>query len=326
MVTRFEPTSREFVHWLVMNIQIEQNGTTDVASGVTVLPYVSISPSHNSGRHRYIFLLFRQDGEMLSGDIEDSRVSFEGRTGFCMCEWALRKGFGKPIGVNFFESTWSKHCDAVHEKLGYMPPPEYRSEAQQIKFANLEQERVLLAANQARQDLTMQAKKEQERRELADAEQLRLDQALEAQQQLERAQAKAKSMEQAALTDPILALCIKHDIETRAVFQGAWIHKKFNSETFYSKRFCWIDESTRRFYWSKTEGKNDPKRKFISFSDEVAENGISLNKNKWNITHLSMERKKGIDLEIVGTENDLAQASDWAEVAGALCAGRDSFF
>ena len=71
----------------------------------------------------------------------------------------------------------------------------------------------------------------------------------------------------------------------------------------------------RRFYWSKEGGQNDPKKKYISLADQVAENGVTCTGNRWSITSSNGKR---IDLEIKNTSNDETVAADWAEVAGAL--------
>ena len=70
-----------------------------------------------------------------------------------------------------------------------------------------------------------------------------------------------------------------------------------------------------RFYWSKVEGHNDPKRKYISLANQVIDNGVTCSRNRWSITNSNGKR---IDLEVINTLKDDAVAADWAEVAGAL--------
>ena len=71
-----------------------------------------------------------------------------------------------------------------------------------------------------------------------------------------------------------------------------------------------------RFYWSKEKGQNDPKKKYVSLADEVAENGVTCTRNRWSIMSTNGKR---IDLEIKGSQNDdAALAAEWAQVAGAL--------
>jgi len=54
---------RQFIHWGVVNIA-GANGiqNLDVASGHVVAPYMGCAPEPGSGRHRYVFLLYRQMG------------------------------------------------------------------------------------------------------------------------------------------------------------------------------------------------------------------------------------------------------------------------
>ena len=86
----------------------------------------------------------------------------------------------------------------------------------------------------------------------------------------------------------------------------------------YRNRFCWFDAETKRFYWSKVEGQGDPKKKYMSLVEEAAENGVTLDGSRWSIAHANTSEGKGIDLEIINTDNDAGHAADWAEVAGAL--------
>lgn len=53
--SRQAPASREFVHWLVVNIPGDQ-----VAKGDTLAEYVGSGPPKGSGLHRYVFLVYKQ--------------------------------------------------------------------------------------------------------------------------------------------------------------------------------------------------------------------------------------------------------------------------
>ena len=315
--SRFNPSLREYLHWLVVNIEGEDD-ITDAASGATVFSYVPAAPSYNSGIHRYLFLLFKQDKKVSDEEIEDTRHFFQDRVKFDVCTWADSRNFGRPVGVNGFESKWDEFVDEVHEQLRFMPPPEYQSPTQKVKFSVLEQERARMAKIQHEEDERQAILLEAERRALVQTEEGRREARAKEEERMRKAKEKAQLMEESSKSDPVLALMIKYEVETREIFEGAWMNKKFSSEMTYRKRFVWIDEETRRLYWAKTASKSDPKNKFISLADDLAENGILCNNSKWNIVAKKGSSAKSIDLEVIGMKNNTEAAGDWAEVAATL--------
>ena len=61
---------------------------------------------------------------------------------------------------------------------------------------------------------------------------------------------------------------LKYGIDTKAVFDGCTVNKRFSSEMINQKRFVWIDDAMKRFYWSKTSAK-DSAAKFLSIAEDV---------------------------------------------------------
>ncbi|XP_049304328.1 protein D1-like isoform X1 [Bactrocera dorsalis] len=59
--SRAEPTSREILHWLVINIPGNK-----VAEGQTVAEYIGSGPPEGTGLHRYVFLVFKQTDKIES--------------------------------------------------------------------------------------------------------------------------------------------------------------------------------------------------------------------------------------------------------------------
>ena len=183
---------------------------------------------------------------MESDEILDAKNYFEVRGGLRTCEWAERCDFSVPIGINCFVSKWDESVDDIHDKEGIMPPAEYQSPKQMVKFALLEQERVRVSRLKVEEEERLAAQREVEKKAAIDAELQRRQSHEETQQKVERAHERAKEIEATAINDPILGLLVKYDIETRSVFEGSWLKKKFSSDLIYKKRFCWIDEETRR--------------------------------------------------------------------------------
>lgn len=61
--SRTNPVHREFLHWTVINIP-----GGDVAAGQEVFGYIGSGPPEKTGLHRYIFFLFKQNGEIQYTD------------------------------------------------------------------------------------------------------------------------------------------------------------------------------------------------------------------------------------------------------------------
>ena len=169
---------------------------------------------------RVFFLLFRQEDRMEVENIDTTKQYFEARGGLCTCEWASKKNYGVPVGINGFVTKWDESVDDMHEKIGYMPPAEYQSPRQMSKYALLEQERVRLAKLKVEEEEQLLAQKEKERKATSSIEESRREIILETINLNHKAQEKAKAMKTAAAHDPILSLMIEYDIETRAVFEG----------------------------------------------------------------------------------------------------------
>lgn len=61
--SRDDPKFREFRHWAVINIP-----GSNVASGREVFEYIGSGPPMGTGLHRYIFLLYKQNGPIVYDD------------------------------------------------------------------------------------------------------------------------------------------------------------------------------------------------------------------------------------------------------------------
>lgn len=57
--SRQEPVSREWHHWLVVNIP-----GGHIESGQPLTDYVGSGPPENTGLHRYVFLIYKQNGKI----------------------------------------------------------------------------------------------------------------------------------------------------------------------------------------------------------------------------------------------------------------------
>ncbi|KAL0441967.1 UNVERIFIED_CONTAM: protein MOTHER of FT and TFL1 [Sesamum radiatum] len=88
-----EPSMREWVHWIVTDIP----GRSNVTRGREVLPY--IGPRPPVGIHRYILVLFQQNGSVEGG--VEAPVS---RTHFNTRAFAQELDLGMPVATVYFNA------------------------------------------------------------------------------------------------------------------------------------------------------------------------------------------------------------------------------
>ncbi|XP_040998498.1 protein MOTHER of FT and TFL1 [Juglans microcarpa x Juglans regia] len=87
-----EPSMREWVHWIVVDIP----GGTNPTRGKEILPYVGPRPP--IGIHRYILVLFRQRAPLGHVDQPASRANFNTRI------FAGQLDLGLPVATVYFNS------------------------------------------------------------------------------------------------------------------------------------------------------------------------------------------------------------------------------
>lgn len=132
--SRLKPDFREFVHWVVMNI----DGSTgaDVSSGDTILPYLGPAPPYSSGLHRYVFTLYKQKDKITAADIDVAKSFFEPRGGLRTYQYIRSqsdKFFANPLGIDAFLCEWDQVVDEYHEAMGWLPPDPFRSPKQKLQ-------------------------------------------------------------------------------------------------------------------------------------------------------------------------------------------------
>jgi len=90
-----KPLQRSWLHWMLVNVKGFQT-----ESGRILCKYTPPTPSANSGLHRYIFFLFKQEDHLDQvAAYEDAR-----RGKFSVSEFAKRYHLGKPVAMTFFQS------------------------------------------------------------------------------------------------------------------------------------------------------------------------------------------------------------------------------
>ncbi|XP_023020259.1 protein D2 isoform X3 [Leptinotarsa decemlineata] len=111
--SRKNPKSREWNHWLVVNIP-----GSKILEGEVITDYVGSAPPKGSGLHRYVFVLYKQP-EKLKVD-EPRHGPTDGNRGqFSTEKFAKKYNLGKAVGGNFFQAQWDDSVPASHKKLGF---------------------------------------------------------------------------------------------------------------------------------------------------------------------------------------------------------------
>jgi len=96
--SREDPRFRSWQHWVVVNIP-----GNNTAKGTTLTQYAGPSPPANTGLHRYVFLVFKQENELsVDEPIISSRAGSRGK--FSVREFAAKHHLGTPKAVNFFQA------------------------------------------------------------------------------------------------------------------------------------------------------------------------------------------------------------------------------
>jgi len=115
--SRAEPTVREWVHWLVVNIP-----GTDISKGEVLIEFVPSSPGENSGLHRYTFLVYEQPGcwkiQCDEPRLNRSPEHRNPRRGFSIRQFALKYRLGEPFAGNFFQTQWDDYVPILRKLLG----------------------------------------------------------------------------------------------------------------------------------------------------------------------------------------------------------------
>lgn len=99
--SRATPLYREWVHWLVGNIP-----GCDVVLGDPLVAYIGSRPPAGTGRHRYIFIVFKQICHLDFDETHVPNDKCDERRGFSIKRFAQKYALGNPIALNFFFSAW----------------------------------------------------------------------------------------------------------------------------------------------------------------------------------------------------------------------------
>ena len=100
-------------HWLVGNIPGQ-----DVSKGETLSAYVGSGPPQGTGLHRYVFLVYKQNGKITFDEPRLPNTSGENRGGFSISKFAKKYNLGNPVAGNFYQAQWDDYVPILYKQLG----------------------------------------------------------------------------------------------------------------------------------------------------------------------------------------------------------------
>ncbi|KAF5300296.1 hypothetical protein FQA39_LY11153 [Lamprigera yunnana] len=107
-----DPKSREWLHWLVVNIP-----GCKLSKGEVITEYVGAAPPEKTGLHRYVLLLYKQLCQTEFFEKKITNKSAEGREKFCSRKFAEKYNLCEPVAGNFFQAQYDSSVPAIEKQL-----------------------------------------------------------------------------------------------------------------------------------------------------------------------------------------------------------------
>ncbi|XP_061394497.1 protein D2 [Musca vetustissima] len=111
--SRKEATYREWHHWLVGNVP-----GSDISAGEVLSAYIGSGPPQGTGLHRYIFLVYKQEGKLTFDEKRLPNNSGDNRGCFKIASFAEKYKLGNPVAGNFYQAEWDDYVPKLYEQLG----------------------------------------------------------------------------------------------------------------------------------------------------------------------------------------------------------------
>jgi len=110
---RENPEFREWHHWLVGNIP-----GCDICAGDFLSEYVGSGPPKDTGLHRYVFLVYKQNCKLEFKEKRLPNNSAMNRGKFKISAFAEKYDLGKPIAGNFYQAQYDDYVPILYKQLG----------------------------------------------------------------------------------------------------------------------------------------------------------------------------------------------------------------
>ncbi|XP_060536978.1 phosphatidylethanolamine-binding protein homolog F40A3.3-like isoform X2 [Cylas formicarius] len=111
--SRKEPIYREWHHWLVGNVP-----GNDISKGEVLSAYVGAGPPQGTGLHRYVFLVYKQTGQLTFNEPRLTNKSGEKRGCFSIRKFSEKYNLGQPIAGNLYQAQWDDYVPILYKQLG----------------------------------------------------------------------------------------------------------------------------------------------------------------------------------------------------------------
>ncbi|XP_031336016.1 protein D2-like isoform X2 [Photinus pyralis] len=111
--SRQKPDFREWHHWLVANIPGD-----DISKGENLSEYVGSGPPQGTGLHRYVFLIYKQDGKITFDEKRLTNRSGDNRGKFSIRAFAKKYKLGNPVAGNFYQAQYDDYVPILYKQLG----------------------------------------------------------------------------------------------------------------------------------------------------------------------------------------------------------------
>lgn len=84
-----------------------------VTGGDKIAEYIGSGPPKGTGKHRYVFVLFKQPKKLdaLSKEPKSPLTFTDNRLRFKIKDFADKHGLGDPVAGTFFEAEWDAYVD-----------------------------------------------------------------------------------------------------------------------------------------------------------------------------------------------------------------------
>ncbi|XP_014224826.1 protein D2-like [Trichogramma pretiosum] len=105
--------AREWQHWVVGNIPEDK-----VHKGEVLTEYVGPAPPKNSGAHRYVFLLYRQNQGSITFDERRIGNRDKKRNRFSVAKFVEKYNLEGPLAGNFMKAQYDDTVPVIRRQLG----------------------------------------------------------------------------------------------------------------------------------------------------------------------------------------------------------------
>ncbi|XP_011494666.1 PREDICTED: protein D2-like [Ceratosolen solmsi marchali] len=105
--------NREWQHWVVGNIPEDK-----VPKGEVLTEYIGPAPPKNTGLHRYVFLLFKQNQGSITFDERRIGNRDKRRNRFSVKKFAEKYNLEGPIAGNFMKAQYDDYVPIAHKQIG----------------------------------------------------------------------------------------------------------------------------------------------------------------------------------------------------------------